>query len=113
MNTMTYDSYKALIEYDDTADMFHGRVLGTRDVIDFYGKTPNELRKEFKHSVEAYFSMCKASDVSPEKRFSGKFTLRPTEEQHRQFAMAAAAAGNKSLNAWAISVLEIESHRGG
>jgi len=110
MNTMTYDNYKALIEYDDTANMFHGCVLGTKDVIDFYGETPNALRKEFKHSVDAYLAMCEASNVSPEKPFSGKFTLRPTEEQHRRFAVAAATR-HKSLNAWAINVLEAASCR--
>ena len=87
MNTMTYDNYKALIEYDDTADMFHGRVVGIKDVIDFYGKTPNELRKEFKQSIDAYLTMCESSSTSPEKPFSGKFTLRPTVEQHRKFLL--------------------------
>jgi len=110
MNTMIYDNYKALIEYDDTANLFHGRVLGINDVIDFYGKTPNELHKEFKRSVDVYLAMCKASNASPEKPFSGKFTLRPTEAQHRRFAVAAATR-HKSLNAWAINVLEAASRQ--
>ena len=43
-NLMCYKDYWAVIELDDSADQFHGRVIGINDVVDFYGSTPEELR---------------------------------------------------------------------
>ncbi len=104
MNTMHYDQYVARIEYDEDSDLFHGRVLGIRDIIEFYGKTTADLHREFKISVEDYKAMCREEGVKTEKLFSGKFTLRVNEEEHRQLALAA-ELNNKSLNSWASAVL--------
>ena len=66
-NVMRYKGYVAEIGYDDSADAFHGRVVGVRDVIDFYGRTPEELRAEFKAAVEAYLAWCAEEGHKPEK----------------------------------------------
>lgn len=107
-NVMRYRGYAAEIGYDDSANSFHGRVIGMRDVIDFYGRTPEELRQEFKASIEEYLAWCEEEGERPEKTWLGKLTFRPTEEQRRRFA-AAAAARRMSLNAWALNVLDRES----
>ena len=104
MNTMHYDQYVARIDYDEESDLFHGRVLGIKDVIEFYGKTTEDLHREFKVSVDDYREMCEEEGTETEKPFSGKFTLRVNEEEHRQLALAA-ELNNKSLNSWASSVL--------
>ena len=107
-NVMRYKGYVAEIGYDDSADAFHGRVVGMRDVIDFYGRTPEELRAEFKAAVEEYLAWCEEEGHKPEKTWTGKLTFRPTEEQRRRFTMAAAAR-RMSVNTWALSVLDRES----
>lgn len=104
ISVMHYDKYTARIEYDEESDLFHGRVIGIRDVIDFFGKTTKELHREFKISVDDYKEMCAEDGVEPEKPFSGKFTLRVDGEDHRQLVLAATLA-NKSLNSWASDVL--------
>lgn len=104
MNMMHYDRYMARIEYDEESDLFHGRVLGIKDVVEFYGKTTADLHHEFKTSVEDYEAMCQEEGAKTEKPFSGKFTLRVNEEEHRQLALAA-ELNNKSLNSWASAVL--------
>jgi predicted HicB family RNase H-like nuclease len=107
-NIMRYKEYVAEIRYDDSADAFHGRVVGMRDVIDFYGRTPEELRTEFKATVDDYLAWCAAEGAKPEKTWRGKLTFRPTEEQRRRFILAAAARG-LSVNAWALGVLDRDS----
>ena len=107
-NLMRYKDYVAEIRYDDSADSFHGRVIGMRDVIDFYGRTPEELRTEFKKVVDDYLAWCASESVKPEKTWRGKLTFRPTEEQRRRFILAAAARG-LSVNAWALGVLDRHS----
>jgi predicted HicB family RNase H-like nuclease len=43
-NLLKYKGSYARIAFDPSADAFHGRVIGIQDVIDFYGRTPDELR---------------------------------------------------------------------
>ena len=52
MNMMELDGYKAKIEYDPELDQFRGEILGLNGSADFYGKSPSNLRKEFKNSLE-------------------------------------------------------------
>jgi len=39
MNTMSYKCYEAVVEYDEDAEIFHGEVMNTRDVITFQGRS--------------------------------------------------------------------------
>ena len=85
-------------------------MVGINDVVDFYGATPEELRREFAASVEEYVAWCRDEGTEPEKSWNGKMTLRPTDEQHRRFLLAAAAHG-KSVHGWMLEVLDRESSR--
>ena len=51
---MKYKEYSAVIDYDEEQRMFHGRVIGIKDVVNFYGHTRKELEKEFKNSINDY-----------------------------------------------------------
>ncbi len=110
MNVMHCGKYTARIDYDEENDLFHGRVVGIRDVIEFYGKTTDELHREFKISVDDYTDMCAEEGLNPEKPFSGKLTLRVDGEEHRQIALAA-TLNNKSLNSWASEILKDAASR--
>ncbi len=44
-NVLKYKDYYAEVKYDTSADSFHGRVLGMGDVIDFYGRSVQDLRR--------------------------------------------------------------------
>ena len=51
---MKHSDYMAVISFDPSADAFHGRVVGITDVVNFYGRSPKELRREFKASIDEY-----------------------------------------------------------
>lgn len=36
---MEYKGYTAKVEFDDEAEIFHGEVLGIKDVVTFQGKS--------------------------------------------------------------------------
>ena len=55
---MEYRGYRAAIEFDDSIDMFHGRVIGTRDVITFQGKSVDDLRQALAQSIDDYLEFC-------------------------------------------------------
>ena len=109
-NLLKFKDYYARIAFDPSADAFHGRVIGMQDVIDFYGRTPEELREEFKNSVEEYVSWSAEEGTRPEKTWQGKLTIRVDEDLRRRLAVAAAASGD-SINGWITSVLDRETRR--
>ncbi len=99
MNIMTLDNYKAKIEYDEELDMFRGEILGLSGGADFYGKSLDDLKREFRASLNQYLMVCEEKGIAPFKEYSGKFNLRISPELHSQIAVVAAAE-NKSLNQW-------------
>ncbi len=105
MNLMSVDGYYARIEYNSDTDLFRGEILGLSGGADFYGANPDELRREFKHSLDVFLEVCKEQGIQPRRQFSGRFNLRIPPELHEQLAMAAEAQG-KSLNALAQETLQ-------
>ncbi len=109
-NLLKYKDYYARLTFDPSADAFHGRVIGIQDVIDFYRRTPDELRDEFKNSVEEYLAWCAEEGEKPEKSWAGKLTIRPDEALRRRL-VAAAATTNQSINRFVIGVLDRETRK--
>ena len=102
---MNYKGYRAAVAYDDEAGIFHGEVIGTRDVITFEGTSVEQLRKEFRFSIDDYLAVCAKRGRQPDKPFSGKIPLRVAPRVHRAATAVAKAAG-KSLNAWLAETVE-------
>ena len=109
MNVMENESYKAKIEYDPEIDMFRGEILGLNGGADFYGKSPTELRREFKKSLKAFLEVCEEAGISPRKEYSGKFNLRIPPKLHSEIA-AVATAEDKSINQWVADTLDHTLH---
>ncbi len=105
MNVMTLNDFQAKIEYDPDLDLFRGEILGLSGGADFYGKTPKELRAEFKKSLDVFLEVCREKGIEPRRHFSGKFNLRIPPELHEKLAIAAQAEG-KSINAIAQEALQ-------
>jgi len=96
---MKYKEYHGQVNYDEEAKLFHGEVVGLRDVITFQGTSVDELEKAFKDSVDEYLDFCKELGRLPEKPFSGKLMLRLPPEVHERAALEAKTHG-LSLNSW-------------
>jgi predicted HicB family RNase H-like nuclease len=105
MNIMTLDGYQAKIEYDPDIDMFRGEILGLNGGADFYGRNPDELRKEFSNSLKVFLEVCTEKGISPRRNYSGKFNLRIPVELHERLAVVAEAEG-KSINLLAKEALQ-------
>jgi len=103
--TMKFEDYLATIEFDPEIEMFYGSVVNLSSPVTFYGKSVEELREEFAQSIKVYLEVCEERGIEPEKPFSGRFNIRMTPACHRALAQAAARHG-KSLNAFAMEVLE-------
>ena len=80
---MEHKGYHAAVTYDQEAGVFHGEIVGTRDVIFFEGTSVEELNKEFRFSIDDYLAMCAERGQAPDKPFSGKIPLRVSPAVHR------------------------------
>jgi predicted HicB family RNase H-like nuclease len=101
---MKYKGYIGHVEYDDEAKIFHGEVVGLRDIITFQGKSVKELEQAFQESVNDYLAWCKERGEKPERTFSGTFNLRIPPELHAKLAFQAKTMG-LSLNAYVAEKL--------
>jgi predicted HicB family RNase H-like nuclease len=102
---LRYKGYTGRVNFDADAEIFHGEVIDTRDVITFQGRNVKELKKAFQDSIDDYLEFCKNRQEKPDKPFSGKFVLRLTPELHHKVYLMAMQSG-KSLNSWIREVLK-------
>jgi len=96
---MNYKGYTGKAEFDDDAEIFHGEVIGLRDVVTFRGTSVKELQKSFKESIDEYLAFCKRMNKAPDVPASGKLILRMPPELHSYAAVTAKGEG-RSLNSW-------------
>lgn len=102
---MKYKGYTGHVEYDDEAKIFHGEVLGIKDVVTFQGTTVDEINQAFKDSVDDYLIFCLERGEKPNKPFSGKFNLRIPPELHAKLSIEAQIHG-ESLNNYITKMLK-------
>ena len=103
---LEYKGYQGEVAFDADAKIFHGEVVGLKDVITFQGRSVKELEKAFKESVDDYLTWCKKRGEAPEKAFSGKLNLRIPSELHAKLARKALVQG-VSLNTLIVNTLRL------
>lgn len=94
---MKYKGYFGEVTFDDEVKIFHGTVIGLKDVITFQGKNVDEIMKAFKDSIDDYLEWCEERGEQPEKTYSGNVRLRMNPDLHAYLALEAARNG-MSLN---------------
>lgn len=97
MTTLEYRGYIGSVSFDAEAEILHGTVVNTRDVITFQGESVSEIKQAFKESVEDYLAFCAELGEEPEKPMSGRFNVRISPLLHAQ-AVAMARSQEISLN---------------
>jgi predicted HicB family RNase H-like nuclease len=101
---MTYKGYEGVVEYDETAGLFAGEVINTRDVITFQGKSVQQLEKAFRGSIDDYLEFCRSRNEEPDKPFSGRLMVRMPPALHRRVALDARRQ-HQSLNRYIVDQL--------
>lgn len=102
---MEYKGYRAAVIFDDSIEIFHGEVVDTRDVVTFQGVSVDELRREFKISVDDYLEFCRERGREPDKPYSGEISFKVSSKVHRA-ADAAARSEGKALEEWLAETVE-------
>ena len=106
---MDYKGYLATIEYNDSVGLLHGEVINAPPypIVTFEASSVEELRREFRVSIDDYLAWCKEDGVEPERPFSGKLNLRLGADLHRRVAVSAARNGVR-INSWIKDTLARE-----
>lgn len=102
---LKYKGYAGQVSFDAEAKIFHGEVLGLKDVITFQGTTVKELERAFRDSIEDYLEFCAKRGEKPEKPCSGKFVVRLSPALHSRVIVEAKQEG-VSLNRFVEESLE-------
>ncbi len=102
---MKYKGYLGEVAYDAEAKIFHGEIIGLKDVITFQGTTVGKLEKAFRNSINDYLAWCKERDEKPEKTFSGNIRIRISPTLHAELAQDAAMQ-KMSLNSLIANQLQ-------
>ncbi|GLQ37473.1 antitoxin HicB [Rhizobium albus] len=106
-----YKGYVGTIEFDEEGLVFHGRLVGIRDIVTFEAETAQGLVQAFRDSVDDYLEFCNQKSKEPQKPFSGHVSLRMDPELHRR-AVEAAATQAKSLNQWIADAIADATRNG-
>lgn len=107
---LKYKGYIGHVSFDEDAEIFHGDVINTKDVITFQGVSVAELKQAFTDSIDDYLLFCAENGEEPDKPFSGKFNVRLDPEIHKNAVVAASHSG-LSLNSWITGVITKELHK--
>jgi predicted HicB family RNase H-like nuclease len=87
---LEYKGYYADVHFNADDEVFHGKVIGINDLINFEGSTVKELKKAFHEAVDDYLDTCKEIGKDPDKTYKGSFNVRIPSELHRKAAQYAA-----------------------
>lgn len=81
---MEYKGYAASVEFGDSADVLHGRIVnsGPYSIATFESTDARELRREFERSIDEYLEWCEEDGVEPRKPISGQLDFRSCSELH-------------------------------
>lgn len=85
-DVLEYKTYYAEVHFSSEDEVFHGKIIGINDLVNFEGTTVKELKKAFHDAVDDYLDLCRDLGKQPEKAYKGSFNVRISSELHRQAA---------------------------
>lgn len=92
-NILTYKNYLGSVNYNNTDEVFFGKLIGVNDLITFEGDSVKALKKAFHEAVDDYIETCEMLGKKPDKTYKGSFNVRIDSELHRKAAFLAAQKG--------------------
>ena len=108
-NALRYKGYAGTVTFSERDEVFHGKVIGMKDLITFEGDSVASLVEDFHSAVDEYEEYCMQQGKKPDKPYKGTFNVRIQPELHRAAAMQAALEG-KTLNAFVEESIRSSLH---
>lgn len=107
---LQYKNYYGSVHFSASDEVFHGKVLGINDLVNFEGTSVKELKAAFEEAVEDYIDTCNEIGKSPDKTYKGTFNVRVPSALHKE-ASTFAAINNITLNEFVKMAINFALHR--
>jgi predicted HicB family RNase H-like nuclease len=107
---LQYKNYYGSVHFNASDEVFHGKVLGINDLVNFEGTSVKELKTAFEEAVEDYIDTCNEIGKLPDKTYKGTFNVRVPSTLHREASMFA-AVNNITLNEFVKMAMDFALHR--
>lgn len=107
MNTMSYKGYIGSLAFSEKDEVFFGKVEGIDALVNFEGRSVDELKTAFHQAVDEYVEYCRENGIAAHKSYSGNLNVRISSETHSRIAFLADRAGI-SINAFIKEALDRE-----
>ncbi|QTE36821.1 type II toxin-antitoxin system HicB family antitoxin [Mucilaginibacter gossypii] len=107
---LQYKNYYGSVHFSASDEVFHGKVLGINDLVNFEGTSVKELKAAFEEAVEDYIDTCNEIGKSPDKTYKGTFNVRVPSALHKE-ASTFAAINNITLNEFVKMAMNFALHR--
>ncbi len=109
-NALFYKGYYGIVDYSYEDEIFIGKLLGIKDLVNFEAENAKEVKKEFESAVDDYLAICEELGDEPNKPFKGSFNIRIPSELHRK-ASIVSESKKISLNEFVKTAImkEVES----
>jgi len=107
---LQYKNYYGSVHFNASDEVFHGKVLGINDLVNFEGTSVKELKSAFEEAIEDYIDTCNEIGKSPDKTYKGTFNVRVPATLHKE-ASIFAAINNITLNEFVKIAMNFALHR--
>jgi len=97
VDVLEHKGYYGSVHFSSEDEVFHGKLMGIDDLVNFEGTSVKELKKAFHEAVDDYLETCERLGKEPNKTYKGTFNVRISTDLHKAAAVYA-ALNNISLN---------------
>lgn len=66
-NILRYKGYQAMVRFDSTSKIWHGRIADISDLVTFESVDPETVEREFRDAVDDYLAFRKELGRIPKK----------------------------------------------
>lgn len=85
-NILKYKGYIGSVEFSEKDNIFYGKLLGIRDLVDYEGVDGKELVNDFHTAVDTYLKTCKEEGIRPDTPYKGSTNIRFKPDVYRRMA---------------------------
>ena len=105
MNTLKYKDFLGTVAFSEEDNVFFGKIEGINGLVNFEGKSVDELKNAFHEAVDDYILFCNENNIEQRKKYSGLLNIRISPEIHSEIAVLSKRTG-LSINAIIKTALE-------
>ncbi len=93
MNTLHYKGFIGTVNFSEEDGVFFGKIEGIDGLVNFEGKSVDELVNAFHEAADDYIAYCEEEGLPLRKSYSGNLNIRISPETHSQLAIQAKKVG--------------------